>query len=85
MTEPPSSITFSTVVTRESVLISFLLAGLNKLDVQAVNISNTYLNAPCRELIWIFAGPEFGSNEGCVMKVVRAWYGLKSSDASKLN
>ena len=51
MIEPPSSMTFSTLVTRESFRIAFLLAGLNKLDVQAVNISNAYLNAPCRELI----------------------------------
>ena len=67
MTKPPLSMTFSTVVTRESVRIDFLLAGLNKLDVQAADICNTYLNAPCRELIWIVAGPEFGSDEGCVM------------------
>ena len=69
MTKPPPSTTFSTVVTRESVQISFLLAGLNGLYVQAADISNAYLNAPCRELIWIFAGPEFGSDEVCVMKV----------------
>ena len=82
MTKPPLSMTFSTVVTRESVRIAFLLAGMNKLDVQAADISNAYLNAPCREIIWIFAGPELGSNEGCVLKVVRAWYGLKISGAS---
>ena len=82
MTEPPLSMNFSTVVTRESVRISFLLAGLKKLDVQATDISNAYLNAPCRELIWIAIEPEFGSNEGCVMKVVREKYGMKSSGAS---
>ena len=82
MNKPPSSMTLSTVVTRESVRIALLLAGLNELDVQAADISNAYLNAPCRELIWIVAGLEFVSDEGCVMKVVRAWYGLKSSGAS---
>ena len=51
MTEPPSIMNFSTVVTRESVRIAFLLAGLNKIDVQVADISNAYLNAPCRELI----------------------------------
>jgi hypothetical protein len=70
MTPPPSSMTYSTVVTRESVRIAFLLATLNGLEVQAADISNAYLNAPCREKIWIVAGPEFGSNEGSVMKVV---------------
>ena len=57
MTEPPSSMTFSTVVTSESVQIAFLLAGLNELDVQAANISKAYLNAPFRELIRIIVGP----------------------------
>ena len=50
--------------------------------MQAADIINAYLNAPCRKLIWIVAGPEFGSNEGCVVKVVRAWYSLKSSGSS---
>ena len=81
MTKPPSSMTLSTSITRESVRIAFLLAGLNKLDKKAGDISNAYLNAPCRELICIVTGPEFGSDEGCDMKVVRAWYGLKSSGA----
>ena len=33
MTKPPSSMTFSTVVTRESVRIAFLLSGLKERDV----------------------------------------------------
>ena len=81
MTKPPSRMNLYTVVTRESVRIAFLLTGLKTLDVQATDISNAYLNAPCRELIWIVAGPEFGNDEGCVMKVARVWYGLKSSGA----
>jgi hypothetical protein len=32
--------------------------------------------------IWAVAGPEFGSRQGTVIKVVRALYGLKSSGAS---
>ena len=56
MTEPPPSMTFSIVVTRESVRFAFLLAGLNKLNMKAVDISNAYFNAPSRELIWIVAG-----------------------------
>jgi hypothetical protein len=41
-----------------------------------------YLNAPCRERIWFVAGPEFGSRQGQVIKIVRALYGFKSSGAS---
>ena len=68
MTEPPSSLTYSTVVTRESVRIAFLLAGLNDLEVKSADISNAYLNAPAREKCWIVAGPEFGSDVGSVMR-----------------
>jgi len=40
------------------------------------------LNAECREKIWTVAGPEFGSDEGTVMLITRALYGLKSSGAA---
>jgi hypothetical protein len=82
MTEPPASITYSSVVSRDSVRLAFLLAALNDLDIMACDIGNAYLNAPCRERVWFVAGPEFGSRQGTVVKVVRALYGLKSSGAS---
>ena len=81
-TEAPASITYSSVVSRESVRLAFTIAGLNGLDICAADIGNAYLNAPCREKIWTIAGPEFGSDSGSVMVVVRALYGLKSSGAS---
>jgi hypothetical protein len=81
-TETPSSLTYSSVVSRDSVRIAFLLAALNDVDVFSCDISNAYLNAPCREKIWFVAGPEFGSRQGQVVKIVRALYGLKSSGAS---
>jgi hypothetical protein len=49
------------------------------------DVSNAYLNAPCREKIWFVAGPEFGSRKGQPVKVVRALYGLKSSGAAWRN
>jgi Reverse transcriptase (RNA-dependent DNA polymerase) len=82
LTEPPSSITYSSVVSRDSVRLAFLLAALNGLDIMTCDIGNAYLNAPCREKVWFVAGPEFGSRQGTVVKVVRALYGLKSSGAS---
>ena len=83
LTEPPASITYSSVVSRDSVRLEFLIAALNDLDVTAWDVGNAYLNAPCcREKIWFVAGPEFGSRQGTVIKVVRALYGLKSSGAS---
>ena len=81
-TTTPSSVTYSSVVSRESVRIAFLIAALNDLDVFAADIGNAYLNAPCREKIWTVAGAEFGTDQGAVMIVKRALYGLKSSGAS---
>ena len=60
-TETPKSLTYASVVTRESVRIGFLIAALNDLEVTAADIGNAYLNADCREKIYFIAGPEFGS------------------------
>ena len=45
MTAPPSSMTYASVVSRESVRISFLLAALNNCEILAGDIGNAYLNA----------------------------------------
>jgi hypothetical protein len=80
MTETPNSLTYSSVVSRESVKIAFLIAALNGLDIMSCNIGNAYLNASCREKIWFVAGPECGTELcGTPCKLVRALYGLKSS------
>eukprot|EP00957_Ditylum_brightwellii_P193879 14764817-Ditylum_brightwellii.AAC.1 len=81
-TEAPASITYSSVVSRDSVKLAFLIAALNDLDVLACDIGNAYLNAPCREKIWFKAGRECGADMGKVMIITRALYGLKSSGAS---
>lgn len=83
MTEAPNSLTYSSVVSRESVKIAFLIAALNGLDIMTCDIGNAYLNAPCREKIWFVAGPECGPElNGMACKLVRALYGLKSSGAA---
>jgi hypothetical protein len=82
-TNAPDSITYSSVVTRDSVRIGFLLAALNDLDILAADVGNTYLQAPAREKVHTTAGPEFGaSNVGKTVINVRAMYGLKSSGAA---
>ena len=82
MTDPPDTLTYSSVVSRESIRIGFLIAALNGLDVLTADIENAYINAPCKEKIWTIAGPEFGSDQGQVMLIVQALYGLKSSGAA---
>ena len=61
--------TYSSVVSRESVRIAFLLAGLNGLEVSACDISGAYLNAPAGEKVWFEAGTECGDNKGLAMIV----------------
>ena len=81
-TETPTSVTYSSVVSRDSVRICFTIAALHDLQVMAADIQNAYLSAPCRERVWCQVGPEFGQDAGKPFIIVRALYGLKSSGAA---
>ena len=81
-TSTPPSITYSSVVSRDSVRIALTIAALNDCKVLACDIQNAYLTAPCREKFWCKAGPEFGSECGKNMIITKALYGLKSSGAA---
>ena len=79
-TETPSSVTYSSVVFRESVRICLTIAALHGLYILTADIENTYLFSPCREKCWLLAGPEFGSDEGksydsqkCVIWIKEFW------------
>ena len=79
-TDPPKESTFSTVVSRETVRLFFLMAALNDLDILSADIQNAYLNAPVRERLYTIAGKEFGPKlQGRPVLIVRALYGLRSS------
>jgi hypothetical protein len=81
-TKTPSTLTYSSVVSRDSVRIALTVAALNDLDILVCDIEGAYLTAKCREKVYIKAGPEFGSEEGKIMIVRMALYGLKSSGAA---
>jgi len=81
MTDPPAESVYSSIVTRESVRIMFLIAALNGLDLLGANVQNAYINAKTSERVYTTAGPEFGSNQGRPAVIVSALYGLKSSGA----
>ena len=51
MVEAPKSLTFASVVSRESVRIALTLAALNGLEVKTSEIQNIYLTAPCSEKV----------------------------------
>jgi hypothetical protein len=65
VTAPPSDDTYSSVASKESVRLSFLISTLNNLDLVSVDITNAYVHAECREKVATIAGPEFGEYEGC--------------------
>ncbi len=70
------------MVSRNSVQLAFLIAGLNNLNVLAVDVTDAYINAWCHEKIWFEGGVETGKDRGKVLIVTRALYGLKSSGAA---
>ena len=79
---PPAEITYSSVFSRDSVWLAFMIAELNDIDVFDAYIGYAYLNASCCEKIWTKYGPDFGSQQGCIMLVVIKLYWLKSSVVS---
>ena len=81
MTASPSSITYSSVVSRYIVRIALTIATLNGLSILGCDIHSAYLTAPCRKKIWTMAGLKFNSESGKKMLVVRSLYVLKSSGA----
>ena len=81
-TKVPTSLTYSSVVSRDSVRMSLTVAALNDLDILVCDIQNANLTAKCREKVYTVAGPEFGTEEGSVMIIKMALYGLKSSGAA---
>ena len=52
----PASITYSIVISRDSVRIVFLIVSFNDLDFCACNIGKANHNAKCREKLWTVAG-----------------------------
>ena len=81
-TETPSTLTYLSIVSRDSVRIILLVEALNGLSIMACDIQNAYLTADCHEKIWIIGGPEFGSEKGTPMVIRNVLYGLKSSGAA---
>ena len=78
-TATPASMTYSSVVSRDSVRIALLMAALNGLNLRAADIKNAFLTAPNLEKCYMYAGEEFGPNESKCYIVRKALYGLKSA------
>ena len=81
-TNAPDTITYASVVSRETVRIALTYAALNDLQVKVGNVLNAYITAPITEKVWTVLGPEFGQDAGKKAIIVRALYGLKSAGAA---
>jgi hypothetical protein len=66
VTDPPTSITYSSVVAHDSVHLAFMIASLNNLQILSADIGNAYLNAYTKERVHTTCGPEFGQLQGRV-------------------
>jgi hypothetical protein len=62
-TDPPKESVYSSIVSRNSVHLAFLIAALNDLEILSADVQNAYLNAPTKEKIYMIAGPEFGQGK----------------------
>ena len=69
-TEKPATITYASVVSRETLQIALLLAGLMELEVKTADIENAYITAPNTEKIYTVLGPEFGADAGKIAFIV---------------
>ena len=79
VTDPPDTITYASVVLRETVKIALTLAALNDFPVKVVDINNAYITAPVTEKIWTVLGLE---DSGSKAILVCSLYGLNSSGAA---
>ena len=63
LTQVSAFMSYSRVVSRESVRIIFLIAALNYLDRNMCDIGNAYVIAETRERLWFTAVPEWGNKK----------------------
>ena len=71
--------TYSSVVSCDSVRLAFLIATLNDLDILAGDIHHAFLNAPTKEKLFFYDGDGCNYDQGKVVVIVRAIYGLNFS------
>jgi hypothetical protein len=81
-TKPPATITYASVVSRETVRLALTIASLNDLKVKVGDVLSTYITAPVKEKVWTVLGPEFGHDAGKSAIIVHALYRLKSAGAA---
>ena len=72
MTKAPPTITYASIVSRETVCLALTIAALNDLEIKVGDVLNAYITAPITEKVWTILGPEFGPDAGKIAIIVRA-------------
>ena len=85
LTDPLSSMTYTSVVIRDSVCIAFLVADINKLEIIAGDIKNAYLKAPTKEKDSFYTGYKWKLYQGIPVVIVRYLLVIKSSELACRN
>ncbi len=62
MTDMPATITYASVVSRETVHITLTMAALNALKVMTAYIINAYITVPNKEKKWTLLGVKKSSS-----------------------
>ena len=75
--DPPSTLPYAIVVSRETVKIDLILAALNALPVKVADIHNAYITAHATENIWTVLGQVFGEDYERKAILVWALYGSR--------
>ena len=82
LTEAPVTITYASVVSRETVHLALTFASLNDVETTVGNVLNAYITPPVKKNLWTILGPKFGLDSGKSAVIVRAVYGFKSPGAA---
>jgi hypothetical protein len=72
LTKAPATITYASVVSRETVRLALTFASLNDLKVRMGDVLNAYITTPVKEKVWNILGPKFGHDSGKSAVIVHA-------------
>ena len=80
LTEVPVESVYSRVTSDSTgIRLIIFLAELNQMEAWGTNISSAYLEAFPKEKLFVKAGTELGDQEGHILLVEKALYGLRIS------
>ncbi len=79
LTDVPVESVYAGVVSLRSLRMVSFLAELNDMQAWGADVGNAYLTSYSAERNYIVAGPEFGEQQGHVLIISKALYGLRSS------